>query len=220
MVLITFVEILDALIMSALIGFILMPYFSRFNIFRRHTVSEFYTFKRKFNWSDFMFTVYLVVPAIIIHELGHKLTATAFGYDATFFSAISINKLSSLVPQMGIEGALLATFLNVPAILMIIAVITTLMGGMFLFFVPAYVAFTAAPPPLQIALIAFAGPFVNLILWLVPKWMIKAGKISHKYLPFAVLTSRINMILFIFNMIPFPGFDGYQVLRGLITAVS
>jgi len=220
MAFITIPEILDVIVMSALIGYIFYPYFSRFNVFRRHTQAEYYApIRRKFNWSDFMFSIYLIAPAIILHEIGHKAIAVGFGYDATFNSAISLTNLVSLTPQLGFVGALFNTLSSFPAILMIIAVVVTFFGGTFLFFIPAYVTFSAMATPLQVTFIAFAGPFVNLILWLVPAWMIKKGKIQHKYMPFVVLTSKINMLLFIFNMIPFPGFDGFQFFRGIIQTI-
>jgi len=204
MAFITLVEILDAITMSVLIGYIFYPYIARLNLFRKH-VPEYYG-KRRFDRSSFLFSVFLFGTAVIMHELGHKFVAVAFGYDATFFSAISLNKLVHGLP-----------FFDFASILMIIALVTTYMGGTFFFFIPAYVAFNAAPPPLQTALIAFAGPALNLVLWLVPRWLIKTKKIAYKYVSFAIMTSRINMILFIFNMIPLPGFDGSKILSGLLS---
>ena len=209
MAFITFVEIIDAVIMSALIGYIFYPYFSKFNVFRKHAVHE-YTqqFKRRFNWSDFMFSIYLIAPAIILHELGHKFVAIGFGYDATFFGAISLNKYIHGMP-----------FFDFASILMIIAVVTTFLGGTFLFFVPAYVAFSAAATGSQQIFIAFAGPGLNLVLWLGAAWLIKTRRIPDKYVPFAIITSKVDMILFSFNMLPIPGFEGFHVYSGLFKTI-
>jgi len=197
-------EIIDVIIMSSFIGFIFYRYFARFNVFRRHDQDHLYHGMR-FNWSDFMFSIYLIVPAIVLHELGHKFVAISFGYQAIFHSPISIQHL--LNPFL--------LFTDFFALLMVIAVITTYLGGTFLFFVPAYVSFSALATPLQTTFIAFAGPFLNLILWLLPMWLVKSRKIPHKYIPFVILTSKINMLLFIFNMLPIPGFDGFKVYAGL-----
>ncbi len=207
MAIFTIPEILDAVMMSALLGYLFSSYFSRYNNFRKpRDYSNLYNFGRRFSWSDFWFSVSLFAPAIILHELGHKFVAMAFGYDATFFSAISINKIIHGMP-----------FLDFPAILMIIALIATYFVSTFLFFVPAYVSFSSMATPVQQMFIAFAGPGVNLILWLASKYLIKYEKIPKKYIPLAVLTSRINMILFFFNMIPLPGLDGFTVFRGLFS---
>jgi Zn-dependent protease len=205
MALLSLVEILDVIIMSACIGYIFSGYFSRFNIFRKPRDYAQMYLRKRFVWSDFYFSILLVGPAIILHELGHKFVAIGFGYDATFFSAISINKIFHGMP-----------FFDFASILMIIALVSTYFGGSFLFFVPAYVAFGASPEPAQILLIAFAGPFVNLLLWLIPQWLVRQRRIPQKYTGFALITSKINMLLFIFNMIPLPGFDGAKVFSSLI----
>ena len=83
--------------------------------------------------------------------------------------------------------------------------------------VPAYVSIFGDGTALQYSLIAFAGPFVNLFLWIGSLIILKTMKIKHRYIPLLVLTSRINMFLFIFNMIPIPGFDGYKVFSGLLS---
>jgi len=69
---------------------------------------------------------------------------------------------------------------------------------------------------LQSALIAGAGPFMNLLLWQISSFIIKHKKVNQKYLPLLLITSKINMFLFIFNMLPFFMFDGYKVFNGLI----
>ncbi len=203
MAIVTIPELLDVVIMSAAIGYIFHGYFSRFNPFRKHNAYD-YVGRQKFNWSDFLFSIYVVGPAIILHELGHKFVAMGFGHDATFFSALSINKLINGIP-----------FFDFAAMLMIIAIVMTYFGSSFLFFVPAYVAFSAAATPLQSLLIAFAGPALNLVLWLGASFALKKGKVPHKYVGFAVITSKINMYLFIFNMLPIPGFDGFRFYEGL-----
>lgn len=195
--------------MSLCVGYIFTNYFAGYNNFRKPTdYIKIYHYGRKFIWSDFLFAVALIAPAIVFHELGHKFVAMSFGYDATFFSAISINKIISGMP-----------FIDFASILMVIALISTYFGGSFLFFVPAYVSFSAAANPLQTTLIAFAGPAVNLILWQGAKLLLRTRKISNKYLPLAILTARINMLLFFFNMIPIPGFDGAKVLSGLFQLI-
>ncbi len=205
-------EIIDVLIMSVFIGLIFFRFFARFNVFRRNLQDDFHRVS-KFNLSDFMFSIYLIAPAIILHEMGHKLTAMSFGYEAIFHSPISIKHL--------VNPSLL--FTDFFALLMVIALLSTLFGGTFLFFVPAYVSISpplgAAIIPTIHSIIAFAGPFVNLILWLGVAYLVRKGFVKHKHLPFAILTSKINMILFIFNMLPIPGFDGWHVYSGLLSFI-
>jgi Zn-dependent protease len=100
----------------------------------------------------------------------------------------------------------------------IFAVISKLTGFGFMFFVPGYVGISGNGTHLQFALTAFAGPFLNLVLWLLPWYMLKYTKYRKKHYLLLMLTQRINMFLFIFNMLPIPGFDGYKVFTGLIRA--
>lgn len=180
----------DAIVMSLAIGFIFMSYFSRFNTFRRHNYYDIH--RRRFPWHDLWFSAALVAPAILLHEMGHKLVAVSFGMEAVFNASYF--------------GLMLGIFLK-------------LIGSPFLFFIPAYVSISTGGTPLQFSAIAFAGPFVNLVLWLGSAYLLKSGKISRKYIPFLFLTSKINMILFIFNMLPIPGFDGSKVFAGLFQAL-
>ena len=205
MAIFTFPELLDIVIMSAFMGFIFFRFFAGFNVFRKHNHADIYR-RPRLNWPDFLFSMSLIVPAIVLHELGHKFVAMGFGYEATFHSPISIQHF--LNPFL--------IFSDFFAMLMVIALVSSLLGATFLFFVPAYVSFSALTTPFQQMLIAFSGPGVNLILWLGSKWLVKSNRIKNKYIPFAVITSKINMLLFIFNMIPIPGFDGSKVLFGMI----
>ena len=142
------------------------------------------------------FAAAVVAPAIIFHELGHKLVAMGYGLPATFHAAYSWLALG---------------------------IVLKLLNFGFIFFVPAFVSFPATVTPLQSSLIAFAGPGVNLVLWLsalallrYPRMARRIG-IRERHLPILALTGRINMFLFIFNMLPLPFFDGAKVFSGLLS---
>ena len=136
-------------------------------------------------------------PAIILHELAHKFVAIGFGLNAVFFAFYR----NTFTLMLGI-----------------FTIISKLTGFGFIFFVPGFVGISGTGTHLQFALTAFAGPFVNLVLWLVPLYLIKNKIYKKKHYLLLLLTQRINMFLFIFNMLPIPGFDGYKVFTGLIRA--
>ena len=180
------VEIFDIIVMSFAVGFI----FS--GIFKRTAEEEYYPLKEsssRFNWKDLQFAILIAAPGIIFHEFGHKIVALSFGLSATFHAAY---------------------------VWLVLGVALKLSGFPFIFFVPAYVTIYGGVSPLVHSLIAFAGPGVNLILWLGTLFLMKTKIVKKKYYPIVYLTSRINMFLFIFNMIPFPPFDGYTVFQGII----
>ncbi|MBI3052081.1 M50 family metallopeptidase [Candidatus Woesearchaeota archaeon] len=145
--------------------------------------------KPRFDFEGFRTAVFVAGPAIALHELGHKMVALAAGIPAVFHA----NYL-----WLAVGVALKAV--NSP----------------FIFFVPGFVTHAAASPAASL-LIGFAGPAVNLGLWLgsaaVVKW--KKG-LNSRALHILHMTGQINMFLFIFNMIPFPPFDGYTVFASLL----
>jgi len=178
--------------MIVAVGYVFMDAFGVKNIKRKDVdVLDKYLRKTSFiRWHDFWLAVMVVAPAIIIHELGHKVTALSYGLSATFHAAY---------------------------IWLALAVVLKLIRFPFIFFVPAYVAIAGATSPGTSALIAFAGPGVNLVLFLGSWIMLKTKKrMRVNTAQFLSLTKNINLFLFIFNLIPIPGFDGFTFWSGVV----
>src|SRR5262249_13779016 len=95
-----------------------------------------------------------------------------------------------------------------------IGIVLKLISFPFLFVVPAYVSING-PHGVGAAAVAFAGPAVNGILWLGSWLALQFGQYSKTTEAVLYYTQTINMFLFIFNLIPIPGFDGYNVLINL-----
>jgi Zn-dependent protease len=64
---------------------------------------------------------------------------------------------------------------------------------------------------------------VHLVFWGGATWWLhdkrRVRRLSMRQKLFLAFTARINLFLFIFNILPIPGFDGFQVLRFLIQGV-
>ncbi len=179
--------------MSLIVGFIFAKVLERF---KSKQIKENYDPLKQyyggFDFNLFKKAVIITAPAIILHELGHKFVAMSFGATATFHAAYGWLMF----------GALLAA-LNTGII----------------FFVPAYVSIpTIALTSLQFSAVAFAGPAVNAIIWGISAYVLKNNMVNKKYLGIVYLTKQINMFLFVFNMLPIPGFDGFKVYGGLFQA--
>ena len=145
-------------------------------------------YSRGFNWKGIKFAILVTAPAIILHELGHKFMGLALGYTSMF--------------HIWWTGLGLGIFLRI-------------IGSPFLILAPGYVSVNPTFP-WELSLIAFAGPFINLVLWGVAFFVLKNKKrLRRKEFLFWHLTKVINMWLFIFNMIPIPPLDGSKVLFGL-----
>lgn len=144
-----------------------------------------YIFARTTAWNDLKFSMIIVAPSIILHELAHKFTALATGnlavYHANYFWLLF--------------GIALKTI------------------GMPIVFVPAYVSVGFLNySPLIHFLIAIAGPLTNAVLFAVSALVIKYDLVSETKMPIFYFLKRINMLLFLFNLIPIPGTDGYQAI--------
>ena len=182
----SFKEVFDIIAMTAILGIIFADVFRRFY----HPYS-FYG-KPRFDWEGFKFAIIATAPAVILHELGHKFVAMAFGLHATFNAAYGWLLFGVLLKMLNVG---------------------------FIFFVPAYVSIQGNATPLAYSITAFAGPFMNLVLWLGARYALKKNLVKKQYLPLVYLTKQINMFLFIFNMLPIPFFDGFKVYQGLLQTI-
>ncbi len=142
------------------------------------------SYTKGFDWSEFWFCCLVAAPGIILHEMMHKFVAMGFGLSAFF--------------QVSYFGLLLGVALK-------------LLGSGFIILAPGYVMISGASQ-LQMMLSAFAGPFINLALWLSAILVLKNMKrISRRQAIFWSLTKEVNKWLFIFNMLPIPPLDGFKV---------
>ncbi len=152
-----------------------------------------------FDWKMLWFACMVTAPALILHELAHKFTAIIAGLQATFHAAYF--------------------FLGIGLLLKLIK-------SPFIFFVPGYVSIgctsqPCTPDPLTFAIVAGMGPALNLVLfitaWAIMKYRTPQNK---RWWFFWYITQRINLLLFILNMLPIPGFDGLKFYTSIWQAFS
>ncbi len=154
--------------------------------FFRRPSTEFYQYLKP-GWREFKLSALAAIPSVVFHELGHKLVAMSFG-------GIAVYRVHELL---------------------FLGVVLKAIGFPFIFFIPAYVIVQNISIAWQFALTALAGPLVNLSVLIISRIICKYELVSgDKYMFFLVL-QKLNMWLFIFNMLPFPGTDGYNFLIGL-----
>ncbi len=146
-------------------------------------------YKQRSSWtSRFWYSAAIVAPSILLHELGHKFVALGEGLTATFHAA-----------YVWLAAGVLLKLVSFP----------------FLIIVPAYVSIIGSATPLQSSAIAFGGPGVNLLLYLVSFVVLRTKRMGEGATRFWLYMRFINGFLFIFNMLPIPGFDGFTVYQGL-----
>jgi len=200
MPIIDIIEIWEIVATTLVIGYL----FSHF-ITAPHRDLKYYTkgLNRWWNWDDIKYSMMVVGPAIILHEFSHKLVAVILGFPSRFYGIILGGKLV----WGGAAIGLILRLLNAP----------------FMFLIPGYVAPAyegawAGISASQMAIIAFAGPFINLTLFFVFWWLLKTNKYP-KYQRLFYISKIVNLWLFILNMLPIGPLDGAKVFSGLKTVL-
>lgn len=185
-------EALDIIVMTLALGYIFSGIFKEHHPHHQYDPLSFYK-KRLVSHKALKMAIWFTAPAVILHEAGHKIVALALGQQATFHAAYGW---------------------------LFFGILLRLLGSNFIFFVPGYVAHSVGTLG-ETALVAFAGPFANLVLWLVAWYFLKhphkLPKKYYKYMGIIAITKQINMFLFFFNMIPFAPFDGAKVFQWIFS---
>ncbi|MFC1769022.1 M50 family metallopeptidase [Nanoarchaeota archaeon] len=181
-----FLEIVDIVIMSLVLGYIFKDIFNY-----RKPVENYDPLKEirggSLNKENLKFAIMAIAPAIVLHEMAHKFVALAYGVPATFYAAYGW---------------------------LILGLVLKLMNFNFIFFVPGFVSHGMTDPTTS-AIIAVSGPAVHLILWVFAKYALKKGLFDKKYTQLLVVTKYVNGFLLIINMLPIPGIDGWHVYTGI-----
>lgn len=186
-------ELLDLIVMTVAVGYIFKDAFTM-PAEPAKTYDPLQQLQKKTSLltTDLGFAILATAPGVVFHELAHKFVAIAFGTAAIFHASYSW---------------------------LVIGMLLKMFNTGFVFFVPGYVTHTAALLPIQSAAIAFAGPAMNLLLWVSAWFVVKHIKhLTPFQLKLAVITRQTNMFLFFFNMIPLGFFDGARVLDGILAA--
>lgn len=193
MAFISLIEIWRILVMSLGIGFI-FSFLIQKKPDSEDVVDKFrsrYSSRFHLDGDNILYATAIAAPGVILHELAHKFTAISFGLEATFYAAY--------------------LFLG-------IAILLILIGFPLVFFVPGYVSIIGNGTPLEYALIAFAGPLFNLVVFGVSWYVVRNSrkfKLSKNALYAWGVSKKINLFLFVFNLLPIPGFDGWSVYSNL-----
>ena len=158
---------------------------------------------------NLIFTLVVLFISVILHEVAHGYMANWLGDPtARLAGRLTLNPLPHIDP-----------------IGTIVLPIITLMSPVHFFIgyaKPVPVNEYNLPGKYDLALVAFAGPAVNIILAVVFGLVIR---FSGAALPigladaFGVIVA-VNIVLTLFNMVPLPPLDGSKVLGGVFAAVS
>lgn len=188
---ITISEVIAIIAMTLGIGYIFSGYFRKPVDFDSDNYDPLKAIQSKNNvWENTKFAAMIAAPTIVFHEIAHKIAAVAFGAQAT---------------------------INAPYTMYAIVMILKAMGFPLLFFVGGYVSHTPLPP-LESSIVSIAGPLTNFIIWGICILLVNKKLVKRKYYHILIPMSKLSLFLGIFNMIPIPGFDGYNFFSAIIQA--
>lgn len=153
------------------------------------------------------FAFAILIFSIILHEVAHGYAASALGDPtARLAGRLTLNPL----PHIDLIGSVL-----IPAFL-----VFTNAGILFGWAKPVpYNPFNLKNQRWGEAIVAAAGPLTNLLIAVIFTFVVRAaalGMIPPEAGTFAALVVFVNLFLGLFNLVPFPPFDGYTVLASVL----
>lgn len=153
---------------------------------------------------DAVFLVAIIMFSAVIHELMHGVAANKLGDPtARLMGRLTLNP----IPHLDFFGSIL------------LPLVLTLTNSSILFGwakpVP-YNPYNLRPGRWSEAAVAGAGPLSNLAIALAAGLIIRTGALSDGLAGIVFLIVVVNVMLFIFNLIPIPPLDGSKVLSALL----
>lgn len=153
---------------------------------------------------DGIFIVAVIVMSAVIHEVMHGVAAEYLGDPtARLQGRITLNPISHLDPVGSVILPLLLVLTN-----------TSILFG-WAKPVP-YNPYNLRPGRFSEAIVAAAGPLSNLAIALVGGLMIRIGLIPAGMIDVIFTIVLINVVLFLFNLIPIPPLDGSKILSAIL----
>lgn len=144
-----------------------------------------------------LFRLIAIVIAVTVHEFAHAKSADYLGDPtADSMGRVSLNPLAHLDPLGSILFLLIGFGWGKP--------------------VP-FDPYNLENPRRDAALISFAGPASNIVMALITTpfiYMLGSGSLLSLFLSIFV---SINIILAIFNLLPFAPLDGFKIFGGLLS---
>ncbi|MBI2610704.1 site-2 protease family protein [Candidatus Kaiserbacteria bacterium] len=152
---------------------------------------------------DGIFIVAVIIMSAVIHEVMHGVAAEQLGDPtARLQGRITLNPISHLDP--------------IGSVLLPLILVLTNSSILFGWAKPVpYNPYNLRPGRFSEAIVAGAGPVSNLAIALVGGLVIRSGVLAGMESAIFIVV-LVNVMLFLFNLIPIPPLDGSKVLESLL----
>jgi len=154
--------------------------------------------------ADTVFLVAVIVFSAVIHEVMHGVTADWLGDPtARYAGRLTLNP----IPHLDLFGSIL------------LPLFLAFSGASFFFAwakpVP-YNPYNLRPGRFSEALVAGAGPLSNLAIALLTGLIMRLAPITPEVAAALFIIVLVNIMLFLFNLIPVPPLDGSKVIEAFL----
>lgn len=158
---------------------------------------------------DLIFTLLVLFVSVILHEVAHGYMANWLGDPtARLAGRLTLNPLPHIDPVGTVVLPILLVLTNSPVFI-----------G---YAKPVPVNEYNLPGKYDLALVAFAGPLVNIALAVIFGLVIRfsGAALSPNLVDAFAAIVYVNLLLALFNLVPLPPLDGSKVLGGIFAAFS
>jgi Zn-dependent protease len=154
--------------------------------------------------TDTLFLIVVIIFSAVIHEVMHGVAADRLGdRTARYAGRLTLNPIPHLDPVGSIILPLVLAFSGSP-----------------FFFAWAkpvpYNPYNLKPGRFSEAIVAAAGPLSNLVIALIAGAIIRSGMLSASVIATLFIIVVVNVMLFLFNLIPVPPLDGSKILSAIL----
>lgn len=155
-----------------------------------------------------LFSIIILIISVILHEIAHGYAADALGDPtARLLGRLTLNPMPHIDPVGSILLPLLFTLTGSPVIFGWAKPVP---------FNPRNITGTPWKERYGGALVAIAGPAVNIVLVLVFGLLVRFAPLDPALVQFFLMIVVVNASLAIFNLIPVPPLDGHHILASLL----